>query len=294
MAYNDISSDQLNSVWQALNAQPPAAFAPPMLPGVSGGGGMLGSSNRFISQIEKMQAAREKAAQQGQAAAALGQIDPLDPDYDLKVRDLATNTSPEIFASPGVQRTLSLSDRQRAATMKAQEQQQKDQQKNLLDQSFKFLQSADENDLTKFVDKYPDAARELAPVLTKRAADLADSRGQLGLLPEHLHKDIVDERGVPIPHKVQAKVKDFNATFEGPLGKVENLQTKRELADMAEKWVKTPEKDREALANEITAALGEKDLVTDSTIQSIAREAKNFRPPPNPDVERFIRAAMGE
>ena len=273
MALYDLTPEQLNSVAQAINAPPPPSL---MAPQSETPLAMFSSSQRFIDQLGKMQKARDEAQRQNEAASAINQINPLDPDFDNKVKDVAMRFGPDAFASSPVQHVLSLSDRQRTTARKMQEDEQKAAQKNMLDVSFRFLKSADENQLGQFVEQFPDAARELAPVMDKRFEELSSARTQLSQLPEHLHGDLLDANKVPVPAKVSAKFKEFNDSFEGPLGKVANLQTKRRLVDLARRWKELPEAERDqrdAIVGDITSILDAPDPVSDSTIKNILSEA---------------------
>lgn len=290
MALYDLTPEQISSVAQAIYAPPPPSLAAPQSESPTA---MFSSSQRFIDQLGKMQKARDEAQRQNEAASAINQINPLDPDFDNKVKDVAMRFGPDAFASSSVQHVLSLSDRQRSAATKMQENEQKAAQKNMLDVSFRFLKSADENQLGQFVEQFPDAARELAPVMDKRFEDLTAARTQLSQLPEHLHGDLLDANKVPVPAKVSAKLKEFNDSFEGPLGKVANLQTKQKLADLARQWKALPEADteqRDALVGDITSLLDAPDPVSDSTIKNILSEASRLAAPVNPYIEAMRKS----
>lgn len=297
MPISDLTSDQLESLTRALYAPPPPSLAAtqdefPLA--------MFSSSQKFIDQLGKIQRAREESMLQTQAASALNQINPLDPEYDNKIRQVAMQFGPETFASPPVQHILSLSDRQRNQMASMQEQQQKAAREATLDASFKFLNSADENQLDQFMQEYPDMARELAPVMDKRFEDLIRSRTQLSQLPEHLQEGLTDANGVPNPTKVAIKVKEFNESFQGPLGKVADLARKRRLVELAKKWQAIPASDtsetandsRTSLVDEITAELGQPEVVSDSTIRGILRDAPRLAGPKD-DLSRMAEFNKG-
>jgi hypothetical protein len=292
MAISDLTSGQLESLTQALYAPPPPSLTAPQDEYPLA---MLSSSQKFIDQLGRMQKAREESRLQTQAASALNQISPLDPEYDNKVRQVAMQFGPETFASSPVQHILSLTDRQRKQIDDLQEKQQKAAREATLDASFKFLRSADENQLDQFVQQYPDMARELAPTLDKRFEELTKSRTQLSQLPEHLQAGLIEANNVPNPTKVATRLKEFNESFQGPLGKVADLARKRRLVDLAKKWEAVPASDESEAANEsraslvddITAELGESDLVSDSTIRGILRDASKLAAPPNPYIEQM-------
>lgn len=291
MAISDLTSGQLESLTQALYAPPPPSLTAPQDEYPLA---MLSSSQKFIDQLGKMQKAREESRLQTQAASALNQINPLDPEYDNKVRQVAMQFGPEAFASSPVQHILSLTDRQRRQIDDLQEKQQKAAKEATLDASFKFLRSADENQLDQFVQQYPDMARELAPTLDKRFEELTKSRTQLSQLPEHLQAGLIDANNVPNPTKVATRLKEFNESFQGPLGKVADLARKRRLVDLAKKWQAIPASDeseaandsRASLVDDITAELGESELVSESTIRGILRDAPRLIGPKD-DLNRM-------
>jgi hypothetical protein len=289
MPFSDITPEERASIAEALNAPPPPSLtAPAEFPTT----GMFGSSAKFIQQISKMQQERQRAELQGQAASAINQISPLDPDYDNKVRAVAMQFGADTFSSSPVQHVLSLADRQRTATSRMQEQQQKAMQKGMLDESFKFLRSADENQMEKFVQEFPDAARELAPVLDRRFESLVKARTQLSQLPEHLRDGLVDENQVPIPAKIEERYKEFNEAFQGPLRKVPNLQTRNRLVDLAQKWnsISADKADeRNAVAEDITSLLDAPDMVPDTTIKNILGEAEMVRGSKNMQIDAMKR-----
>lgn len=284
MPISDLTSEQRESVMRSLYAPPPDSLTPPQDEYPLA---MLSSSQKFIDQLGKMQKEREESRLQTQAASALNQINPLDPEYDNKVRQVAMQFGPEAFASSPVQHILSLTDRQRRQIDDLQEKQQKAAREATLDASFKFLRSADENQLDQFVKQYPDMARELAPTLDKRFVELTQARTQLSQLPEHLQAGLIDANNVPNPTKVATRLKEFNESFQGPLGKVADLSRKRRLVDLAKKWQAIPASDeseaandrRASLVDDITAELGESELVSESTIRGILRDAPRLAGP---------------
>lgn len=292
MPISDLTSDQLESLTQALYAPPPPSLAAqedkyPLA--------MMSSSQRFIDQLEKMQKEREESMLQTQAASALDQINPLDPEFDNKVRQVAMQFGPKAFASSPVQHVLSLSDRQRTRAEDLMEKQQKKVKEATMDASFQFLRTANEDQLDQFVQQYPDMAREFAPALDKRFNDLTNARTQISQLPEHLRMDVIDENETPIPNKVAAKLREFNESFEGPLGKVASLERKRSLVKLAKEWDAIPKDDeseeaadrRTDLVDQITAELGKDESVSDSTIKGILLDAPKLTAPPNPYIEKM-------
>jgi len=297
MAISDLAPQQLESLTQALYAPPPPSLAAPQEEYPLA---MLSSSQKFIDQLERMQKAREEAALQTQAASALSQISPLDPEYDSKVRQVAMQFGPSTFASSPVQHLLSLSDRQRNQMASMQEKQQKAAREATLDASFQFLRTANEDDLDQFVQQYPDMARELGPMLDKRFVDLTNARTQLSQLPEHLRSEVVDSREVPIPAKVTSKLREFNESFEGPLGKVASLERKRKLVKLAEQWNALPKEDtskeaadaRTQLVDDMTAELGKDETISESIIRGILLDAPKLTAPRDPKVASDHAAYM--
>lgn len=133
MALFDLNPQEMKLVEEALVAPPPETFQEQMISPelrARAASGMLGSAGRFIEQMAKEQEKKAEESRVAKLAQEAASINPLDPDYDVKVRQLSMR-DPAAFATSAVQQALNLGDAARKQAIEQIQFQQAGQLFNL-------------------------------------------------------------------------------------------------------------------------------------------------------------------
>lgn len=293
MALIDLTPEQLNLVENALVAPPPPTFQEQMISPelrARAASGMLGSAGRFIEQMAKEQ---EKKAEEGRVASLAQEaasISPLDPEYDIKVRQLSVR-DPAAFATAAVQQALNLGDAARKQAIEQIQYQQAGQIFNLpSEERQQLLRSGN-----------PIAFKNL-PLLQKAEEMDVSTQEALSEIPEFARPT-----GDLSPARAKLEAKKFENTLPPALRKVKGLENRQYAAELANRWMKAdmekqkmqkedskniPENgfEADAILAELTAALGmdpAKSVISAETAKMIAPAySKLFPKEETPEVDR--------
>lgn len=277
MALFDLNPQEMKLVEEALVAPPPETFQEQMISPelrARAASGMLGSAGRFIEQMAREQERKAEESRISKLAQEAASINPLDPDYDAKVKQIALR-DPAAFASAPVQQALNLGDATRKQAMEQAQYRQAGQLFNLPPEERQGLLKSGS----------PVAFQNL-PLLQKAEEMDVAVEDALSEIPEFLRPT---ENLSPARAKLEAK--KFETSLPPVLRKVKGLENRMYAVELAKQWQdqKAKEKDMKDIpeggypsANilaQLTAALGEdpaKTLVSDATAEAILKATPKF------------------
>lgn len=293
MALIDLTPEQLNLVENALVAPPPQTFQEQMISPelrARAASGMLGSAGRFIEQMAREQERKAEESRISRLAQEAASINPLDPDYDAKVKQIAMR-DPAAFATAPVQQALNLGDATRKQAMEQAQYRQAGQLFNLPpEQRQEALRSGN-----------PLAFKNL-PLLQKAEEMDVATEEALSQLPEFARPT---ENLSPARAKLE--LKKFESTLPPVLRKVQGLENRQYAVQLAKQWEAAQKKDEtlkksrelpengfesDRLLNELTVALGgdpSKTTISEETARALVPHySKFYQEEPKPKMNPLV------
>lgn len=242
MALYDLTPEERRQVEAFLLQPPPAQFQPaiqgaiPQETLLKAQSGLLGSQGRLIQQMDFRQRQMAAQARAADVARQIQSVNPLDPERDAKIRQLAASF-PEEFATSVVQQSLGLNEDQRRQALGAAQAAQKamEEQQRLQEQAALMggLQGAAPQDIEQFIQTNPLVAarnRSLVEPALERAS-LAQS--ELEFLPPH-QRELLSGK---TPSQIKLEAKKFTESLPRPLRSLAQSD-REEVVSLVEQYKK--------------------------------------------------------
>lgn len=242
MALYDLTPEERRQVESFLLQPPPAQFQPavqgaiPQETLLKAQSGLLGSQGRLIQQMDFRQRQMAAQARAADVARQIQSVNPLDPERDAKIRQLAASF-PEEFATSVVQQSLGLNEDQRRQALGAAQAAQKamEEQQRLQEQAALMggLQGAAPQDIEQFIQMNPLVAarnRSLVEPALERAT-LAQS--ELEFLPPHQRERLAGKT----PSQIKLEAKKFTESLPRPLRSLAQ-DDREEVVSLVEQYKK--------------------------------------------------------
>jgi hypothetical protein len=234
MALADISAEQFQALAPSILSQPPPAPIQRLtLPTESArliGQQMRGSRGSIIEQIErrKQQMAEDALAQQ--AADALNQINPMDPGYADKIRQIQTQTG-QVFNSPVVRAALQTSGMVRDEFLKGSKEQSERLAEQRKAQIAKIAAKGTPEQINQIWEADPEAAVGVLPIINKREQGFAEAESYAAKTPDH-YKEGLD---MSDPNQAKLAYSKFQTKVPPQLRKIADVNTIADIADTAKR-----------------------------------------------------------